>query len=664
MKAALKAKDAAASSQCWNDLRHNNILHQLETVHVEQLFYLLVEELRSSKEDVDRDFMLLEQVALTAVAAGITDPLEALMLMYIRRQNPEAAIALYQRFMSLVRIGDTPQSLVERPGEQEEVQEEQDQGGEAYDALALESITRLDSAHSEGRMSIFLAVVSAHAMRDSFADALQAYLEETDVPLHRLTSQTSIASLGHDVVLRQKTTDFIQRLRIAAMVARPSMLSEQIAKAPTLVWVEKLYNEVLHAVMAPGAYIASDSSRTDPNKLVSLTETIWASFLAAFLRFRRTDLASQLWNRMSQLGVPPGLEIWNTVLEAHSAAASNGEALSAWKMMRAKGLQPDYRSYCSMISLYLRQSNLDAALIWFKNCERDNALNSSQQDQLYVHNVMLEGLLACRGVREGDALTRAIALLRKMEKEGPMPDLVSYNLLLKHYGRHCDLGALAATVNRMTTAKIIPDAYSCSTILSSLLRAGKGNDAYDIMLSLMRKQGIRLTAAMCTDVIHRLLRERDEKQLITAIRILHRMEQDPSLQPNVITYTAVLTGLYRNDWLSPKAMEQYRTDIVAQIKKRNLKLTTPAYNALIKASLLYAQPEGLRDSIAYYHEMLRNKVPLTRDTWYILLAGLVEREEWMFADEVVADMVSSGIAVGSSVKNLVYKIRNRQRERK
>jgi hypothetical protein len=161
-------------------------------------------------------------------------------------------------------------------------------------------------------------------------------------------------------------------------------------------------------------------------------------------------------------------------------------------------------------------------------------------------------------------------------------------------------------------------------MLSAMLKAGR-DDAPEMLLSIMQKQGVRPNAATFSAIIDRQMLKQSEKDLQAAVRILDHMERDENSRPNDVTYCSILVGLYRGQWLSVEQAEEWRKDIVKRMEQRGIEINLPTYHTLIKACLEYPHPEGLQHALEYYHEMVRRKVPLVQTTWYILLAGLLQR---------------------------------------
>jgi len=54
--------------------------------------------------------------------------------------------------------------------------------------------------------------------------------------------------------------------------------------------------------------------------------------------------------------------------------------------------------------------------------------------------------------------------------------------------------------------------------------------------------------------------------------------------------------------------------------------------------------------------MHREKIPLTGDTWHIMLHGLARRNEWVVAHEVLRDMQGSGIKMTDWLENAAEEV--------
>ena len=641
---ALEVNDVHALVRHWQYLERNELLRFLGSPHLQRISVLLARLEPDPQWDVS-EREIIEEIALHTASGRSTDALNACMLFHLKNASPEAVIRLYARFMEL--LGE------KEAWDESFVDDEQTSPLTATLALDTKSTSRR-MPHIPGRVNILLAVITAHAMQDSFEAALQACLN-TVVFFHDYTTKQFLANFHNNPALMQKVGQYVERLHIARMVARPPSLSKHITNvsaAQSTNLLEKLYQAIIGGLTGPDAYLAADPSALTSSKLVALTEVGWTSFLVGFLKGRRRDLASQLWNDMARFNVKPGVSTWTALLDAYDSMRAVDDAVAAWNMMLAEGIKPDGLTYRALISALFNGRRQDEAMKTFQTFRKESMNDCPGPQTLSVYNTVLHGLLFVDRFQEADAV------MQSMHTNGPKPDIVSYNTFLAYHGRRRDFKALATLVHSMEANKLVGDVFSFSIILSALLKAGR-DDAPDMMLSIMRKQGIKPNVATFSAIIDHQMREQNEKNLQAAIHILHQMEKDDNSQPNAVTYTSILVGLYRDQWLSVEKAEDWRKDIVKRMARRGVDFTLPTYHILIKSCLEYPHPEGLQHALGYYHEMTRRKVPLVQTTWYIMLAGLLQRGEWAIANEIINDMFRSGIQAGGSLLELVGKIRKR-----
>ncbi|KAJ7169769.1 hypothetical protein C8R46DRAFT_994158 [Mycena filopes] len=499
---------------------------------------------------------------------------------------------------------------------------------------------------------MLLAVVAAYAIEDSFQGVLKASIA-LDFPFPRHSSPEFLQMISHDPTLQSRVEIFLQRLDVAKTVARPRPFSKYLhgihpSHAPA---IEKHYNTILEAMSGPDAYIAADADFITATKPIAMPELGWGTFLATFLRWGRNDLAAKLWKDMTRFGIRPGIVTWNMVIKVFKDRGAPDELLGAWGSMKAQGVQPDGYTYSLLLASLFAAKRTREALQWFKAFEQDESHIPAEQS-LAVHNAALHELF-----RLGrDTVQIAFTIFQKMQKKGPKPDLISYNTVVKYHGHHGDFKAMAAIITQMAVAGIPGDVFTFSTILSALLKVGRA-DAPEMVMGIMRKQGVRPNVATYSDIIDFQMREQTVPHLQAAMSLLDEMERDPNVTPNTITYTAILSGLYRGEWLSTDQIKLYKQDILARMKKKNIRLEEAGYNIIIKACLTSERPIGLEEALEFYRQMTRANVPRKENTWYVLLAGLTERGEWRIAHEIAQEMSASNFQPGKSTVRLVQKIR-------
>jgi len=296
----------------------------------------------------------------------------------------------------------------------------------------------------------------------------------------------------------------------------------------------------------------------------------------------------------------------------------------------------------------------DQALTSLKDFEEGVSNGSINPHRpLTLYNTLIHGLLT--NSREEDAT----AILQKLQKGSPKPDLVTYNTFLRYFGRRGDFKGLGSTLQRLVSEGLVGDAYTFTTILSALLKAGR-EDAEAITFDLVKKQNIAPSVGFYTAIIDHQVRMQSSRNLKSALNILKKMEQDPEIEVNVVPYTCILAGVYRMHWAESSVAEECRDYVLGRMKSRNIRPNRVTYHILLAACLENREPEGLQNALSLYREIRKRRIAMSNDTWYILLHGLIDRREWALANEMVGDLRRMGdvTPVGATL-DLVKRIRKR-----
>lgn len=641
LRLALKAGDVARVGDLWSQLEDRKLLR------------LLGRELRGFSEraahlsptdntepwDPD-ERKVIEGMAIVAAYVGAPNALAACMITHIKRGDSQAALDLYTRFL----VHSSNQTANEPLPSGEDVK---DANGLALNILG-------DQLPHQPSFSLVLAAIAAHALDNSFEGALNIMLENP-VRINQAAQKEFLASFD-DVSFRAKVQGFVLRLDIARLVSRHHSLGIHItnlADNQDLPRIEKLYRAVIDGLHGPEPYLAAHDYQNSSQRPVVVQEISWAAFLTGFLRCHRQDLAENLWNDMLRCGIQPGVVTWTALLDGFDSMGEADAACGSWDNMISQGIQPGILTYRAVISTLFNARRPDDAIEKFAKFKQELAKGSSPdtEDALHVYNTVLHGLL--NNGRPGDA----DALLQSLRQKGPKPDIVSYNTFLRHHGRRGEFRAVSVLLERLREDGLTGDAFTFSSVLSALLKVGR-TDATDLILNLMKKQNVEPNVAIFSAIIDQQLREQTEQGLRAAMALLQKMETNPDAQPNDVTYTGVLASLHR--WASPNTAlaEECKKYVFKKMKERNIQPNRVTYHILIKACLENPEPEGLRGALGYYREMANRKISMNYDTWYVLLHGLISREEWAVADEMVEELLRYIKPVGA-LEGLVGRIQRR-----
>jgi pentatricopeptide repeat protein len=256
--------------------------------------------------------------------------------------------------------------------------------------------------------------------------------------------------------------------------------------------------------------------------------------------------------------------------------------------------------------------------------------------------------------REPDAMN----LLEEMFISGPHPTAPTFNTFLTYYHDIADMKSLSSMLKKMASHGVSGDVATFSILLCSLLRILDRGEAIRRTLAAMDQHEIKPNVATYTSIMASLLQENDKKALEASLDLLRTMEEsgNPAIVPNVVTYTAMLKGI--QSWIGrdDRLVQDYTDLIMQKMKSRRIKLNKVTYHVLISNCLKNQSPAGLQKALQFYREIHREKIPLTGDTWYILLRGLARRNEWVVAHEVLRDMQVSGIKMTDWLENAAEEV--------
>ncbi|EIW86826.1 hypothetical protein CONPUDRAFT_115555 [Coniophora puteana RWD-64-598 SS2] len=643
--ALTSGRDIRKVATYWSELRCKKLLRLLgrQIRDFSKLAAKLCPDLRPGQAWDEGERAIIEEIAIDAATYGAFEALKSSLLTHVRAQNPQAAHDLYRRFLGAKRIADS--SLLVKTPSNETREQSTD--------LVLNLVPSSTSSPDQG--SILLVVTAAHAQTNSFLEALRIFLQSpahlTDFWISEVTSSLRNAELA------KRVRDYAKRLNTARMLVEPRLMTAKISTAidnQDLKLLQQLYRSTLDGLEGEQSCFAAKEADVSSIRPVMVQDIHWAAFLKAFIMCGRKDLAESLWDDMLRFSVSPGIVAWTALLDGYDASGDRNAAVTAWESMLAQGIKPSIPAYRAIISVLFNARQPNAAMDTVKAFEGEFPVTPATDHSpiLAIYNGVFHGLLT-NGRNED-----AHALINRLRTNAPKPDIVTYNTFLRHYGRKGDMRMVLAIYKLLEEDKLSGDVFTFSTILSALMRVGR-TDAVDLVMNIMKKQNVEPNVAIFSSIIDQQMRDPSEEGLKAALDLLQRMENNPNAQPNDVTYTSILAGLLRRDTTDMKLTEQSMAYIRGRMKERNIQPNRVTYHILLQASFDNPSPRGLQNALGYYREMVSRKIPMNYDTWYVLLKGLLDREDWIAADEVVDDLTKSIMPRGALL-SIVESIKDRR----
>jgi pentatricopeptide repeat protein len=646
LRQALKSRDLPTVRDYWSRLRDRNLSQYLGRSSLNGYSTLLAAiwdgdpHLPPTHLD-EPSQKTLEEITLMAAVQGETGALFALFTSHLKCSNPRTVVELYDRYL---------QSQEAALPIQQDESEQTPNDALAPIGHAEEDVNRL------GYVRLLLSVITAHAMQDSFDDALRTVVRNPLVYFPHLVDEI-LDPFIHDPHLQAKAKEYALRLDVARSVSRPASLAKRIQKYAELAdnRLETFYNLVTEALFGRRPYIALTLAAVSPAKPVHMPENGWAAFITAFFTCGRRDLVERLWSDLHRSGVPITRALWTSLFNGFDSIRAVDDMLAGWDKMLKQGIKPDALAYRSLISTLFNGDRTNEAMLRFKAFrESRHKCPSSDAHVLVVFNTVIHHLL-----RQGH-YEMAIAVLRTVNEEAVKPDLVTFNTFLRYYADRGDFKKVATTLRAIKKVGLVSDVVTWSTVLIALSKIGR-HDAAEKVFNLMRDAGAEPTVVTYSGIINQLVREGGANQLTAAFDILKMMEEQPNTLPNVITYTSILSAVYRGECNDPDRAAECRRFITNRMKERGMTLDVTGYNTLLQACFENEEQEGMTRALGLYAEMVKQRMTIGNDTWFVLLKGLIGRGQWAVARELVQDMEVTRVRMGARLARLVAKVRMKSR---
>jgi len=625
--------------ELWETLVSRDLLKYLGTPQLQKYSKSIASMYGFGDQWSTKDIRTMQTIAIYAALCSHLEAIHAVMLHHLRANEPDEVLKLYQTYTSSQfenRIPQPPKST--------------------------EGVSIPEDLAPPEKNHVLLGAIAACAMKGSFSDAVSMVTESHARIIYR-TLEHHIHTLPNAPVVES----YVRRLELVYLLAHPPAFFKHVdnlARGKASGKLEILCKDIIAAVLGDEPWLVVVEEQRSNDRPVVVPRFIWTTLITALTKCKRPDLAERLWGDMTKCGVKPDASIWTAVFDGYSALGEWQELLATWNKMLAQDVEPEPLTYRAIIATLFKAGRPDDAMVKFTEYEKNwvgkrkqhsaDLADKYSSQTLSLYNTVLHGLLA-----SPDREAHALALFERMKTDGPTPDLISWNTIMGYYGRRGNMKMISSTLQGLKGSGLSPDVFTYSTILTALLKAGR-EDAPQLILDMMKKDNINPGAAVNTTIIDQLLREPDAKNTKAAFNILNRMEGErtPAERPNEVTYTTMLTGIYR--WGSGKEAAAYRSEILWRMGKRGIQVNRATCHILIRAALESPSREGARYAWDHFNQMIRLKIEPDSDTWYIILEGMLRRGEIQIANDLLEVMARRSYEPTAALSGLVNRIRRKR----
>ncbi|KAA1468278.1 hypothetical protein DENSPDRAFT_794096 [Dentipellis sp. KUC8613] len=591
---------------------------------------------------------MLERMALATAQMRSYDALRTCLLAHVKRGNPDGALSLYNMFLG--------PWLVEHASKQKEAAEV-DWDPDLDVNLPEEGLVQ-ERTPPRASEIVLLAVI-AQAMKDDFNAAIHLAIE-APFTVDQAIIPDLLEALDLPAAIQPKASAFIAHTMTAQLFRKSHDIAARINALSTQSSFKRLAE--LRQLLMEGLsdkypWLASNPSQVSKQRPLLMEETVWAALIRAYLRLGRMEDTEAIWDDMIRMGVVPTIRTWTTLLLHIGNLKGADRALETFNTMKAAGITPSAANYRILISFFSQERKMQEAVELFKEFQSTKlAPPMSPLPSLSVtavYNKMLQGYLHASQAED------ARNLLEQMRTNGPKPDVTSYNTFLFYYHSTKDYRRFSSTLKAIVADGLRGDVVTFSTLLSAYLQIRPRDEAISAVVRMMQKHGVEPNVVTYTSIISNLLKEREEGALRAALDVLRMMEEDsdPQVAPNVVTYTSILTGVYTWEGLDRRLREECAEYALRKMKEKKIRFTTVTYNILISAMLKNRDPKSMQQALEYYREMRRERVPMSQDTWFILLRGLLDRDEVVLAEGIANEFEHARGSRGEALERLVEKVK-------
>lgn len=352
--------------------------------------------------------------------------------------------------------------------------------------------------------------------------------------------------------------------------------------------------------------------------------------MEAISKIAGVDIVDFMYKNIKARKLEPTVAIHNSLMYARYALGDVKGVRAAMDRIKDDGLKPDERSHMILLLTYRDSRDLTAAMgvlaIMTQNgfkisrtvlttilslcAERKDPLNAEKvmkwirqlghSPDITCYNTLLECYM------ESNYLKKADALFERMGREGMPLRIDTITIMFQHYARMQRTAEISRLYNEMSRLQILPDAKFYSVMLEYLVKAGKFNEAEQMLLELEN-------TPIQSNIYHYtiLMRGYMQHHMFASVYEVYERLESKNLTPTFETISVLIESLQRDDrnygvnGAGETLLEEYlsgdrRMDLTSKYLPRNI-LNPEMYKAVLHG---YAR-RGESEKIPVMLEKLR-----------------------------------------------------------
>ncbi|WCJ33368.1 Tetratricopeptide repeat (TPR)-like superfamily protein [Euphorbia peplus] len=359
------------------------------------------------------------------------------------------------------------------------------------------------------------------------------------------------------------------------------------------------------------------------------------------------NAAEKVLGYMNKMGYAPNVVSHTALMEAYGRGFQYNNAEAIFRRMLSSGPEPSAVTYQIILKIFVEGNK-------FKEAEEvfESLLNEDQPplkpDQQMFHMMIymyrkagnydkarkLFAVMPERGVPQSTVTYNSLMsfetnykevskIYDQMQRSGLRPDVVSYALLIKAYGRARREEEALAVFEEMLGAGVRPTQKAYNILLDAFAISGMVEQAQKVFKCMRRD---RCTPDLCsyTTMLSAYVNASD---MVGAEKFFSRLKQD-GFEPNVVSYGTLIKGYAKLNNLE-KVMDKYEEMQLSGIKANQTILTT-----IMDA---HGKNKDFGSAVIWYKEMERLGLPPDKKSNNILLSLAKTSDEQEEANQLVGN---------------------------
>ncbi|XP_051125230.1 pentatricopeptide repeat-containing protein At5g46100 [Andrographis paniculata] len=320
--------------------------------------------------------------------------------------------------------------------------------------------------------------------------------------------------------------------------------------------------------------------------------------------------------------------IFLSILRAYARVHKPHEVLRVFGMMKDYGVEPTAKSYVTVFSILVNESQLKMAFRFYRFMRQTGVPVS-----VASLNVLIKALCKSSGTMDS-----AFRIFREMPNRGHTPDSYTYGTLINGLCRAGRTLEAKELLIEMEAKNCSPTVVTYSCLIHGFCQLNRLDDALQL-LKEMKSKSIEPNVYTYSSLIDGLCKNGHSLQ---AMKLFDRMVQK-NLLPNFITYSSLIYGLCKEGKIHEAVQ------ILDRMKLQDLKPDAGLYSKII---IGFCEINKFQKAANFLDEMVLSGITPNRVTWGLhvcihnrVIQGLCSEGHPNQAFQLYLSLRSRGISV-------------------